>query len=48
MGNVYKMILDYAKKYPGTIAWRKKAHANVIEKHLNPEEKVQYAFCSQK
>ncbi len=48
MGTVYQKILDYSKKYPGTIAWRKKAHAQVIEKHLNPGEEVLYAFCCQK
>ena len=48
MGTIYKLIAEYAKKYPGTIAWRKKAHARVIEKHLNPEEHVTYAFCCQK
>lgn len=48
MGTIYKLIADYAKRYPGTIAWRKKAHAKVIEKHLNPEEHVTYAFCCQK
>ena len=48
METIYKLISDYAKKYPGTIAWRKRAHAKVIDKHLNPEEHVTYAFCCQK
>ena len=48
MSETYKMILEYTKKFPGTVAWRKKAHAKVIDKHLNPEEKVTYAFCCQK
>jgi len=48
MGTVLEKIEAYAKKYPGTIAWRKKAHAQVIEKHLNPGEEVLYAFCCQK
>ena len=48
MGTIYKLVSDYAKKYPGTVAWRKKSHAKVIEKHLNPEEHVTYAFCCQK
>ncbi len=48
MSTVLEKIEDYAKKYPGTIAWRKKAHAKVIEKHLNPGEEVLYAFCCQK
>lgn len=48
MSLVYEKIEEYAKKYPGTVAWRKKAHAKVIEKHLNPGEEVLYAFCCQK
>lgn len=48
MSEIYNMIHEHSKRYPGTIAWRKKAHAKVIEKHLNPEEKVLYAFCCQK
>lgn len=48
MSKVYEMIDAYAKRYPGTIAWRKKAHAKIVEKHLNPGETVLYAFCCQR
>lgn len=48
MNTAYTKIMEYSKKYPGTIAWRKKAHSKVIEKHLNPGEEVLYAFCCQK
>lgn len=48
MSETYNKIMEYAKKFPGTIAWRKKAHAKVIDKHLNPGETVTYAFCCQK
>ena len=48
MSKTYNFIQEFSKKYPGTVAWRKKAHAKVIDKHLNPEEKVSYAFCAQK
>lgn len=48
MSDIYNMVHSHAKRYPGTIAWRKKAHIKVIEKHLNPEERVIYAFCCQK
>lgn len=48
MSKTYNFIQEFSKKYPGTVAWRKKAHAKVIDKHLNPEEKVNYAFCAQK
>ncbi len=48
MSETYKKILEYAQKFPGTVAWRKKAHSKVIDKHLNPGEEVTYAFCCQK
>lgn len=46
--SVYEMLMEHSKKFPGTIAWRKHAHAKVIEKHLNEGEEVLYAFCCQK
>ena len=36
MQTIYEMVKEFARKYPGTIAWRKKAHAKIIKKHLNP------------
>lgn len=46
--DVYGRIKKFKKKYPMTIAWRLKKHAEVIEKHLNDDEKVLYAFTGQK
>lgn len=48
MNNVYKKLLEFKRKYPMTISWRLKKHADVIDKHLNPGEIVKYAFCAQK
>lgn len=48
MNDVYTKIGEYFNKYHNTVAWRKKSHADVILKHLNPGEKVLYAFCCQK
>lgn len=48
MGEVYKKILEFKRKYPGTIAWRLKKHCARVEEHLNPNEKVLYAFTGQK
>lgn len=48
MAEVYSKLKEFKKKYPVTIAWRIKAHAKVIEKHLNPGEEVIYAFLAQK
>lgn len=46
--NVYEQLKTFKKKYPFTIAWRLKAHASVLSKHLNPGEEVIYAFAGQK
>ena len=47
MKTVYEMLVDFKRKYSSTICWRLKRHANVIEKHLNPGEEVNYAFAGQ-
>ena len=46
--NVYKRVLKFKDKYPMTIAWRLKQNSMVVEQHLNPDEKVLYAFAGQK
>lgn len=46
--SIYEMALKFKRDYRGTIAFRIKKHAEVLEKHLNPGEKVLYAFCGQK
>lgn len=48
MANIYQMVAEFKQRYPLTIGWRYKKNANVILKHLNPNEKVQYAFIAQK
>lgn len=48
MNEIYEKAKIYKKKYPGTISWRLKAHSKVIEKHLNPGEKVKFVFAAQK
>ena len=47
MNNVYQKVLEFKRKFPGTIAWRLKKHAKIIEKHINPDEEVRYVFCGQ-
>ena len=37
---VFKSVMEFKKRYPSTIMWRVKKHCNVIQKHLNPNEKV--------
>ena len=46
--SVYKKVLAFKNRHPGTIAWRLEKHSAVIEKHLNPGEEVIYAFAAQK
>ena len=46
--SVYEMVLRFRKDNPGTLAFRVKKHAAVVQKHLNPGEKVLYCFCGQK
>ena len=48
MGSVYEQVRAFKNKYPMTVGWRLKQNSEVIEKHLNPGEKVLYAFVAQK
>ena len=46
--SLYKMISSFKNKYPLTIAWRLKKNSSVVERYLNPDEKILYAFVAQK
>ena len=48
MGTVYQKTLEFKQKYPMTVGWRLKKNSEVIERHLNPGEKVLYVFIAQK
>ena len=45
---VYNLALRFKRKYFGTIAFRLRAHSNILAKHINPDEKLLYVFCGQK
>ena len=45
---VYEEVLKFKRKYPFSIAWRLKQNSKVVQKYLNPDEKVLYAFAAQK
>lgn len=47
MGKVYEKILEF-KRIGGTVGWRIKKHADIIERHLNDGEEVIYAFYAQR
>lgn len=44
----YEYASEFKRKYPLTIAFRLKHHCKVIERHLNPDERILYAFPAQK
>lgn len=46
--SIYSEVMKFKKKYKGTLAFRLSEHSKVLEKHLNPEEKVLYVFTGQK
>lgn len=46
--NVYFEAIKFKRKYPGTISWRIKKNSAIVQKHLNPDEKVLYVFTAQK
>ncbi len=48
MGVVFRKVLRFKEKYPTTIGWRLKKNCEIVERHLNPDETVRYAFVAQK
>ena len=46
--SVYEMALKFKRDFPGTVAFRIKKHAQIVEKHLNPGEKPTFVFIGQK
>ena len=46
--SVYEMALKFKREHKGTVAFRIRKHSEIIERHLNPGEKVLYVFCGQK
>lgn len=45
---IYDRAKEFKKKYPGTVAWRLKMNSAIVQKHLNPDERVLYVFLGQK
>jgi hypothetical protein len=44
----YNEITNFKRRYPLTLAFRSNAHCKVIEKHLDINEEIKYAFIGQK
>ena len=48
MKSVYELALEFKKRHPFTIGWRIRQNSSVVEKHLNADDHVLYAFVAQK
>lgn len=48
MKSVYELALEFKKRHPLTVGWRIRQNSSVVEKHLNDDEQVLYAFVAQK
>ncbi len=48
MSALREAVYSYIKNNPGSVAWRINQHCKVVEKHLNNNEKVLFAFVGQK
>ena len=46
--NLYEEVRKFKHKYPLSIMWRVRRHCKIVEKHMNPDEKILYAFAAQK
>lgn len=47
MGQAYKKLKSFMKKYPGGVHWRLKQHCEVIDLHLNPNEELKFIVAGQ-
>ena len=43
----FERVEAFKKKFPLTVCWRLKRHSEIIEKHLNPNEQLLFAFAAQ-
>lgn len=48
MGAVYEQALKFKRRHPFTIGWRLKKNAEIVERHLSPDERPIYTFVAQK
>lgn len=45
--NCYDELMLFKKKFPGTVGWRLKKHCKVMDKHINPNERIEFVFTGQ-
>ncbi len=49
MGNkIYEKAKEFEKRFPGTVSWRIRQHANLANKLINKDEEILYACACQK
>ena len=48
MKSAYEFALEFKRKHPMTIGWRIKQNASVVDRHVNSDEQILYAFVAQK
>ncbi|MFI3261143.1 MAG: PH domain-containing protein [bacterium] len=48
MSDIEKKVYTYIGENPGSVAWRIHKHCKIIQKHLNEDEEVLFAFVGQK
>jgi hypothetical protein len=48
MASVYAQVMNFKAKYPLTVSWRIAQHCRIVDMHLAPGERVEYAFACQK
>ncbi|MDD3453349.1 MAG: PH domain-containing protein [Bacilli bacterium] len=46
--DIYKKLKEFKYKFPMTVCWRLRKHAQIIALHLNPGEHIKYIFAAQK
>lgn len=46
--NAYKELMLFERKFPGAVTWfRLKKHCAIIDKHLNPDENLEFVIAGQ-
>ncbi len=45
---VYEHVKKFKEKFPLTVAWRLKKNSKIVQMHVNPDERIRYAFAAQK
>lgn len=46
--NCYDELLLFERKFPGAVTWfRLKKHCEIIDKHLNPDETIEFVLAGQ-